>query len=93
MDRKTNQLRSDFDHFLRRLRVRSSPQTNRQTNMRTHGESLELAEMCARNARIASNKDVARELWKMAQEYQAEVASLVNGALPELGDPPSSMGK
>ena len=61
--------------------------------MRTHGESLELAEMCARNARIASNKDVARELWKMAQEYQAEVASLVNGALPELGDPPSSMEK
>jgi len=31
---------------------------------------------CARNARISSNKEVARELWKMAQEYQAEVASL-----------------
>jgi hypothetical protein len=59
--------------------------------MRTYGESLELAEMCARNARIASDKDVARELWKMAQEYQAEIARLDNGALPELGDPPLSM--
>ena len=60
--------------------------------MRTYGESLELAEMCARNARIASNKDVARELWKMAQEYQAEVAKLDDGRLPELGNPPQGLG-
>jgi hypothetical protein len=44
--------------------------------------------MCARNARISSNKEVARELWKMAQEYQTEVANLDNGRLPDLGELP-----
>ena len=43
--------------------------------------------MSARNARLASNKQVARELWKMAQEYQAEVAKLGNGGVPDLGNP------
>jgi len=56
--------------------------------MRTYGEALELAAICARNARISTDKDVARELWKMAKEYQAEVANLDNGKLPELGNPP-----
>jgi hypothetical protein len=32
--------------------------------------------------------DVARELWKMAQEYQAEAAKLEKGKLPESGSPP-----
>jgi hypothetical protein len=39
--------------------------------MRTYSEALELAVMSARNARLASNKQVARELWKMAQEYSS----------------------
>jgi hypothetical protein len=56
--------------------------------MRTYKEALELATMCARNACLSSNKQVARELWKMAQEYQAEAAKLDNGKLPDLGDPP-----
>ena len=60
--------------------------------MRTYGEALELATICARNARISSDKDVARELWKMAREYQAEVAKLDNGRLPELGNPPQGLG-
>jgi hypothetical protein len=55
--------------------------------MRTYSEALELAVMSARNARLASNKQVARELWKMAQEYQAEVAKLGNGGVPDLGNP------
>jgi hypothetical protein len=56
--------------------------------MRAHSEVLELAIMCARNARASTDKQVARELWKMAQEYQAEAAKLDNGRLPELGNPP-----
>jgi hypothetical protein len=59
--------------------------------MRTYGEALELATMCARNARISTDKNMARELWKMAQEYQAEVAELDNGRLPELGSPPHGL--
>jgi hypothetical protein len=46
--------------------------------MRTCSEALELAVMSARNARTSSNKEVARELWKMAQEYQAEAAKLAS---------------
>jgi hypothetical protein len=56
--------------------------------MRTYSEALELALMSARNARSASNKQVARELWKIAQEYQAKAAKLDNGRLPNIGDPP-----
>jgi hypothetical protein len=51
--------------------------------MRTYEELLELASLCARNARISSDREVARELWKMAQEYQAEAAKRDNGRLPE----------
>jgi hypothetical protein len=51
--------------------------------MRTYEELIELANLCARNARISSEKEVARELWKMAQEYQAEATKLNNGRLPE----------
>jgi hypothetical protein len=47
--------------------------------------------MSARNARLASNKQVARELWKMAQEYQAEVAKLGTGRVPDLGNPPQGL--
>ena len=56
--------------------------------MRTYDEALELAVMSARNARLSANKQVARELWKIAQEYQAEAAKLANGRLPDIGDPP-----
>ena len=57
--------------------------------MRTYSEASELATMSARNARISTSKQVARELWKMAQEYQAEAAKL--GEIPDLGDPPQGL--
>jgi hypothetical protein len=44
--------------------------------MLTYSEALGLAMMCAKNARLCTEKAVARELWKMAQEYQAEAAEL-----------------
>ena len=59
--------------------------------MRTYSEALELAIMCARNARLTSNRQVARELWKMAQEYRAEVAKLGDGRVPDLGYPPQGL--
>ena len=55
--------------------------------MRTYSEAAELARMC-RNARTSSEKRVARELWKMAQEYQAEAAKLDDGRLLDLGTAP-----
>jgi len=56
--------------------------------MHTYSEAFELALMSARNARSASTEQVARELWKMAQEYQAEAAKLGKGRVPDLGSPP-----
>jgi hypothetical protein len=47
--------------------------------------------MCARNARFSSNKQVVRELWKMAQEYQSEAAKLGDGKLPDIGYPPQGL--
>jgi hypothetical protein len=57
--------------------------------MHTYSEAFELATMCARNARLSTNKQAARELWKMAQEYQAEAAKL--GKVPDLGNPPQGL--
>jgi hypothetical protein len=59
--------------------------------MRTYYDVFELAVMSARNARHASNKQTARELWKIAQEYQAEAAKLNGGTLPDIGDPPQGL--
>jgi hypothetical protein len=57
--------------------------------MRTYSEAFELAITTARNSPIAANRRVARALWKMAQECQAEAANL--GGMPDLGDPPQSL--
>jgi hypothetical protein len=59
--------------------------------MHTYSEVLELAMMSARNARLASTKQVARELWKIAQEYQAAAAKLDNGRMPDIGEPPQEL--
>jgi hypothetical protein len=56
--------------------------------MHTFSEALELALMSARNVRFTSNKQAAHELWKIAQEYQAEAAKLGDGKLPDVGNPP-----
>ena len=45
--------------------------SRRQTAMLIYEDLVELARMCARNARITTSKDVADELWRMAKEYQA----------------------
>jgi hypothetical protein len=52
--------------------------------MLTYDELVELARLCARNSRIATSRDVADELWRMAKEYQAQAAKL--GGSPTLVD-------
>jgi hypothetical protein len=59
--------------------------------MRAYAEAFELAMMSARYSRLAANKRVARELWKMAQEYQAQAAKLDSGRMPDLGNPPNGL--
>jgi hypothetical protein len=42
--------------------------------MLTYDDLVELARLCARNSRMATTRDVADELWRMAREYQAQAA-------------------
>jgi len=56
------------------------------------GEQLvELARLCANQARATSAKDVAATLWRMAQEYQQKAARLDSGKLPDIGEKPSDL--
>jgi hypothetical protein len=59
--------------------------------MRTYYDVFELAVMSARCARGASSKQVAHELWKIAQEYQAEAAKLDSDRVPDIGEPPQGI--
>lgn len=56
--------------------------------MHTYSEMAQLAQMCATNARLASNEEVAAVLWKMAREYQAKAVKLNGGKLSDIGRPP-----
>ncbi len=56
--------------------------------MQTYEEFAELARICAKNAHLASQKEVGRVLWKMALEYQKKAAKLDHGKLIEIGEPP-----
>jgi len=42
--------------------------SRRQTAMLIYEDLVELARMCARNARITTSRDVADELWRMAKD-------------------------
>jgi hypothetical protein len=52
--------------------------------MRTRRELIELAELCADQARLAQNEDVARELWRMAREFQQKAAQLDGSKLANI---------
>src|SRR5262249_26109911 len=69
----------------------SSLYWSRVSGMRTYSDAFELALMSARCARCASTKRTARELWKIAQEYQAEAAKLGDGTPPDIGEPPQGL--
>lgn len=51
----------------------------------TYDELVELARMCWREAH-RSRDDVARELRRMAHQYQQQAATLNGGKLPDIGD-------
>ena len=52
-------------------------------------ELIGLAQLCGHNARTANSRDVARTLWKMANEYAERAAKLSNGERPNIGDAPA----
>ena len=56
--------------------------------MHSHAELIELAQICAFNARAATDQRVAEELWKMALEYQTKAAEMDSGSKPDIGPPP-----
>ena len=56
--------------------------------MPTHEDLAELAKICARHARGATNKDVATVLWTMAEDYQSDAVKVDNGKSPDIGEPP-----
>ena len=78
-----------FQVFVIRRGALAQPAPSPDAAMHTYSEVLELAMMSARNARLASTKQAARELWKIAQEYQAEAARL--GEMPDIGNPPQGV--
>ncbi len=56
-----------------------------------HIQLVELARLCANQARAATAKDVAATLWRMAREYQGKAARLDSGNLPDIGEKPSDI--
>jgi hypothetical protein len=63
----------------------------RSNLMETYDEFFAMAALCARNSRIATSKEVAAELWRMAIEYQERAAKLDGGKQPEIGHRPSGI--
>jgi len=59
--------------------------------MQTLADFIELAQLCAHNARFTVSREVARTLWQMAMEYQQKAAELDGGKRPDIGSPPASM--
>jgi hypothetical protein len=54
--------------------------------MYTYDDLAELARICAKNAHIASSKEVATKLWELATEYR-DKATKLDGGRGTLGNP------
>ena len=60
--------------------------------MRTYEEAAQLARFCANQARIATVKTLADEMWRLALEYQQEAGKLDSeDLLPEIGEKPAKL--
>jgi hypothetical protein len=58
--------------------------------MRTYEQAAKLARFCANQARIATVKTLADEMWRLALEYQQEAVKLNSeNLLPEIGQRPT----
>jgi hypothetical protein len=55
--------------------------------MPTYDDLIELANICARHSRCATNDTAAMVLSKMAQEYRAEAAKLDSSKSHEVAEP------
>jgi hypothetical protein len=47
---------------------------------------IDLARLCVKRARLASNSAVADRLMQLAKEYQGRAAELAGGELPDIGE-------
>jgi hypothetical protein len=56
--------------------------------MPTYEDLVELAKICARQARATTDQSVATVLLEMAKEYQAEAAKFDSSLSHEVGVPP-----
>jgi hypothetical protein len=56
--------------------------------MPTYKDLMELAKICARQARATTDKSVATVLLEMAKEYQAEASKFDSSQSHEVGGPP-----
>jgi len=52
---------------------------------------IELARICMEQSRLASNKQVAAKLRRMAKDYQRRAADLDSGKLPDIGEEESAL--
>ena len=56
--------------------------------MTTAADLEEVARVLAMQSHVTSRKQVAHELWRLAQDYQVRAGALGAGTLPDIGDPP-----
>ena len=61
--------------------------------MQTYIALVELARICANQAHFTADRAVARELWRMALQYQHKAAALDNARPPDVGPPPACLGE
>jgi hypothetical protein len=59
--------------------------------MYSYDDLAELARICAKNAHIASSKEVAAKLWELATEYREEATKLDGEKGPYIGKPPRAL--
>ena len=56
--------------------------------MQTVADFVEIAKVLAIQSHVTASKEVARELWRLAKDYQVKAAAQAGGSLPDIGDPP-----
>ena len=57
--------------------------------MATFAELDEIARMLAMQSHVTASKEVAAELWRLAQQYRVQAGTLDDGKLPNIGNPPA----
>jgi hypothetical protein len=58
----------------------------REKALEPYRELVELAKICLRQSRTAALPETAKELRRMAKQYQRDAAELDGGLLPDIGE-------